>query len=887
AELAALYRENPVYKELIDMAKKLEGMPRHASTHAAGVLITEKPVTEYVPLQKNDDCVTTQFPWGLIEELGLLKMDFLGLRTLTVIRDTVDAIRESRGITIDIEGIDLTDPDVYRMICEGNTAGVFQLESSGMTQFMKELRPSGIEDLIAGGALYRPGPMDSIPRYIACKQNQNAVRYDHPLLEPILNVTYGCVVYQEQVMQIVRDLAGYSFGRADLVRRAMSKKKHDVMEKERRSFVHGVTDADGTVLIAGAVRNGVPEAVANKIFDDMTDFASYAFNKSHSAAYALVVYQTAWLKYHYPVEFMAATLNSCMGVSDKVAHYIEECRKMGIAVMPPDINKSFSRFSVSNGDLRFGLAAIKNVGYAAVDAIIAERRARGEYKSFSDFLRRSASDALNKRGIDSMIRCGALDSLKYTRASLAACYERLLDGIQSARRRRMEGQISFLDVGLAPVAGGVSGASGSGGSGGLPVAEAGETLAGADAGWGGALGGGGFGGAGGAGAGDDETRIPALPEFPQRLLLNMEKEMLGLYVSGHPLDGYTDVIERYADCDTRMLRQAAAEALGGAVALAEREGDETAGISDMAALPAEFSEAAENAAEAVLSAPVPQMQGQPSQGRPAPGAVSRRRLTDGQNAIIGGVIARIKTKLTKSNTLMAFVDLEDRYGSVEMLVFPKILERFENELRAERIVLAKGRITMREDEDAKLICEDVAEIGLAETGAEQGMEQAAAGLANAVGFAAAAGRGAGAEAAGGGVAVARADLARLDRWARGGGAMRGAYGASGAYGGGERSGGYRETPGGYADANRGPGPADGTAPPKALYIRLDGGESKPLLDAAYATMRYFSGNVPVVLYNAKNKTKKELGREFCVKLSGTLLSELGERFGAENVKVKV
>jgi len=721
-------------------------MPRHASTHAAGILITEQPVTEYVPLQRNDECVTTQFPMLLIEELGLLKMDFLGLRTLTVIHDTVEAVREGRGVELDMDRIDLNDPDVYKMICEGDTVAIFQLESGGMTQFMKEMQPGGIEDLIAGGALFRPGPMESIPRYVNAKRNRATVRYDDPKLEPILDVTYGCIVYQEQVLQIVREIAGYSYGQADLLRRAMSKKKHDVMENERNNFIYGVTGSDGTVLVPGAVRNGVPEDVAKKIFDDMSDFASYGFNKSHSAAYAILIYQTAWLKRRYPVEFMSATLNSCMGFSDKVAHYIDQCRQNKIAVLPPDINLSLSKFSVVGDELRFGLAAVKNIGHGAVKAIINERRSQGAFGSFTDFIRRIGATALNKRGIESLIRCGAFDSMKYTRSSLLNNFERLLDGIVNARRNEMEGQINFLADG-----------------GNYPAVSGGNANKNTDA---------------------ASENIPAMQEFPHSALLNMEKEILGLYVSGHPLDGYSPIITDVVNCDTRGFRQSEDN-------YTENGGAEDDGENGYA-------------------------------------------LKDGQYAVLGGIITKVKTKYTKSNALMAFVDLEDMYGSVEMLVFPKVYERLEKKLREERIVLAKGKISAREDEDAKFLCDDVFEIKAAPP--EGG--------------------------------TAPMDYNGLRQWARPG------YKAGTEYDG-ARAPIDNNAPVGYDNTDA-----------KKLYIRISGAESRPQLDAAYATLSYFSGHTPVVLYNRTKNATKELAKEYWVKPSDTLIAEMRERFGADNIAMR-
>ncbi len=602
-ELRKRCAEDGRIKELIETARLLEGMPRHASTHAAGVVISKDPVYEYVPLQRNEDSVTTQFTMDLLEELGLLKIDFLGLRTLTVIRDAIDMVRQNRGTDIDIDSIPLDDKNVYRMIGEGKTAGVFQLESAGMTQFMKELQPASLEEIIAGISLYRPGPMDSIPKYLHGKNNPEDVRYDHPLLEKILNVTYGCMVYQEQVMQIVRELAGYSLGRADLVRRAMAKKKHDVMMKERQNFVYGIVDENGNVVVKGAVRNGVDEKTANKIFDDMMDFASYAFNKSHAAAYALVAYQTAWLKYYYPVEFMAALLNSFLGNNDKIAHYIHECRKMKIEVLPPDINESDVRFTTVNGKIRFGLTAVKNVGFNMVKAIISERNRKGPYRSFVDFCERLDSRDINKRSVESLIKCGAFDSMGVFRSRLMAVYDKILDSVHNDRKRNMDGQMSIFDM-------------------------------------------------------DDnldsavEIEFPDIKEFPPKMLLSMEKEMLGLYISGHPLKEY------------------------------ERE------IEDQVTLySSDISSGEEQEAEI--------------------GTNSETELYDGMKVVVGGIVTAKTLKTTKNNSLMAFVTLEDMYGSMEIIVFPRILERYGTLLEEENIVFVEGRISVKEEEQPKIICDEV------------------------------------------------------------------------------------------------------------------------------------------------------------------------------------
>ncbi len=498
-QLKAMYDSDPQVKRLIDASSELEGLPRHTSTHAAGVVITREPVQKYVPLSRNDDVITTQFTMTTIERLGLLKMDFLGLRTLTVIRDAVDNIKRTQGIDVDMDSLDMCDKATYDMISKGDTDGVFQLESAGMKEFMKELKPSSIEDIIAGISLYRPGPMDSIPQYIANKNSGN-IKYKHPLLENILNVTYGCIVYQEQVMQIVRELGGYSLGRADLVRRAMSKKKTDVMEQERKNFVYGVKDQDGNTLVEGAMARGIDEKIAISIFDEMMDFAKYAFNKSHAAAYAFVSYQTAWLKCHYPTEFYAATLTSVLGQSTKVTKYINAAKKQGINLLPPDINKSYSSFVPDGNNIRFGLAAIKNVGSTFIDDMAAERTQNGDFASFTDFCNRMADKKINKRLVESMIKSGVFDSLNLTRSTLLSVYERTIDSAVREQKNMVSGQLDFFSM-----------------------FDDDDSL-----------------------NGDSFKKIP---ELEKRELLNMEKEYLGIYVSGHPLDGMEQTISRVSSAN--------------------------------------------------------------------------------------------------------------------------------------------------------------------------------------------------------------------------------------------------------------------------------------------------------------------------------------------------
>jgi len=601
-ELRESYYQDPVIKNLIDVAKRLEGLPRHASTHAAGVVISKEPLMEHVPLQKNENSITTQFPMGTLEELGLLKMDFLGLRTLTVIRDTVELIKQTRGEDIDINNLSLDEAGVYQMISEGDTDGVFQLESAGMRQFLKELKPDNFEDIIAGISLYRPGPMDQIPRYIANKKNPESIKYTDPSLEKVLQVTYGCMVYQEQVMQIVRDLAGYSLGRSDLVRRAMAKKKAEIMKQERHNFIYGIVDDDGNVIVPGALRNGIAEDKANRIFDEMMEFAKYAFNKSHAAAYALIAYQTAWLKYHYPVEFMAALMTSVIGNSEKVAGYIQYCRKKGIEVLPPDINESHIKFTVVDGNIRFGLAAVKNVGLSPIKSILKAREEKGKFRSLVDFCQKVDGAAINKRLVESLIKCGAFDSLNVYRSQLMAVYEKVMDSVAQERRRNIDGQISLFEQ----------------------FSSSKETALEMDI-------------------------LPDIKEFPKKILLSMEKETLGVYISGHPLAEYKDILENMTTTlDLQSLKHFEEEGVN-------------AGVD----------------------------------------------LKDGSSVTIGGIVVERKRKATRNNNMMAFVTLEDLYGTVELIVFPTIFKKYSTLLEVDKTVIVEGRISMKEEEEPKIICNDV------------------------------------------------------------------------------------------------------------------------------------------------------------------------------------
>lgn len=597
--LKTMYDEQPEVHRLIDTAMTLEGMPRHASTHAAGVLITGKPVMEYVPLQRNDEVITTQYPMGTIERLGLLKMDFLGLRTLTVIRDTLDMLRE-QGIDMKPEDIPRDDPAVYEMISAGDTDGVFQLEGGGMRTFLTNMKPSCFEDIIAAISLYRPGPMESIPRYIQGKQNPSSIHYETEKLRPILDVTYGCMVYQEQVMQIVRDLAGYSYGRSDLVRRAMAKKKHKVMAQEREYFIHGKLNDDGTIDVPGCVRNGVPEEVASHLYDEMTAFASYAFNKSHAAAYAVVCIETAWLKRYHPVPFMAAILNSVYGNPAKIAAYIQYCRSRGIAILPPDVNRSHWKFTVAKAPdgqlgILFGLGAVKTVGQGAVDAIIRERK-NGAYRDIFDFCRRIDTSECNKRVVESLIKAGAFDGMGGNRPQLLAVFESAMDANSSLRKQTVDGQISLFDMAF----------------GGAPLVQENHTL-------------------------------PNLPDYPLRQRLALEKEIAGVYITGHPLDDYRDVLGKLpfstADLD----------------GLEERE--------------------------------------------------DRGLSLDGQIVDMGGILTEVKGKATKKGAYMGFITLEDLTGQIECLVFPKVYERYQGMMAVDDLVVLHGRLSIREEEAPKLLVE--------------------------------------------------------------------------------------------------------------------------------------------------------------------------------------
>ena len=603
-ELSDIYENDPKVKNLLDLAMKLEGLPRQTSTHACGIIIAREPVVNYVPLYARDGVISTQFIMTTLEELGLLKMDFLGLRTLTVIRDCVDLVKKNRGIDVKFDD-DMDDPKVFEQWQDGNSIGIFQFESQGMTNFMKELKPDCLEDIIAGVSLYRPGPMDQIPRYIANKKNPEHAVYTHDSLKPILSVTYGCMVYQEQVMQIVRTLAGYSLGQADLVRRAMGKKKLDVMAKERENFIHGKLDEEGNVVIQGCVRNGIDEVSANKIFDEMAEFAKYAFNKSHAACYAVIAYQTAFLKTYYPAEFMAAMLNSFLGNLDKVPIYINECRRLNIDILKPDINKSETRFTVEGNAIRFGLGSIKNVGLAAVDFITENRKKKGEFKDFGDFAERISGEAVNKKCVESLIRAGAFDDFGKTRACLLASFEDIIDIVNSSNNKGLKNQVSMFEI----------------------MQE--DTT-------------------------DIKYNYIEVKDFSEKELLSMEKEMLGIYISGHPLEKYREVISRITNINSMVLQEANEE-------LQEK------GSCD---------------------------------------------IKDNSNVVLAGIITGVKKKFTKKNTIMCFVTIEDLYGSCEMIVFETVYNKCSSILLEENIVQVNGRISIREDQDITIIASEVKELDL-------------------------------------------------------------------------------------------------------------------------------------------------------------------------------
>ena len=592
ADLKIKYQEDSHIRELLDYAMRIEGMPRQSGIHAAGVVITEKPVSDYVPLSKSEGSVIAQFTMTTLEELGLLKMDFLALTNLTTIHDAETQIRRNHP-DFDPDSVRIDDPKVYELFSKGNTEGVFQFESQGMKNVLTRLKPDCIEDLIAVVSLYRPGPMSSIPTYIECRHNPGKVHYKHPLLKEILGVTYGCIVYQEQVMQILRTLAGYSLGRADIVRRAMSKKKAEVMEREREVFINGETDENGNVVTEGCLRRGVDRATAVALFDEMESFARYAFNKSHAACYAMVSYRTAWLKCHYPREYMSALLSSVLSKQNKLAVYTAECRTMGIRVLPPHVNYSMLGFAVSGKDIRYGLLAVKNLGRQFIDRIIEERR-YVPYQSFYDFCKRLHGRNMNSRALESLIKCGALDGLGANRRQMLTMSKTILDDLDYEAKHNLSGQLSFFDMGE----------------------EGAKKSA--------------------------EPEIPDMPEFPRDELLRMENEIAGMYLSGHPMDDYAQFCE--------MVK-------------------------------------ADHIGEIISE--------------------ENNRYHDGQKVCVVGILTKVKTQLTKTNKMMSFATVEDRYGAMETLVFPNVYERCALHLIESNVVMHQGQPQLPEDEEPKLICETI------------------------------------------------------------------------------------------------------------------------------------------------------------------------------------
>lgn len=594
SELKKMYEDDPTVTELIDFAKAVEGLPRHTSTHAAGVVISKNAIDTYVPLSRNADIITTQYTMTEIEELGLLKMDFLGLRNLTIIQNTLKIIQKTQNKVISFDDCKYDDSKVYKLFADGNTLGVFQFESAGMRVFIKELKPNCFEDIVAANALYRPGPMQQIPQFIKNKNEVTDIKYIHPKLESILDVTYGCMIYQEQVMQIVRDIAGFSMARSDLMRRAMSKKKMAVMEAERKAFIFG--EKTESTYVPGAVANGLTESEANQIYDQMIDFAKYAFNKSHSAAYAILAYQTAYLKTYYPVEFMAALMSSVMGNSDSISLYIQECKRMNIEVLPPNINESYAKFTVIGSQIRFGLAAVKNVGLNAIEEIVEARNRANTFTDLVDFLQKLELGSVNKRAVESLIKCGAFDSLKYNRAQMLASFEKVMEDLSQKKKKNVAGQFSLFDN---------------------------QQI--------------------------DIFTLPKLKEFDERELLNMEKEMLGVFISGHPLSSYEDRLKEVISIQIAEIKETLEEENG-------------------------------------------------------------MQQLDNKKVRIAGIVTGKKNKITKNNNMMSFIALEDLTGIIECIVFPQTYTKYAHLIEEDMVIIVDGRLNCSEEEEPKLIVEKIAPI---------------------------------------------------------------------------------------------------------------------------------------------------------------------------------
>ncbi len=736
AEFHKMYQEDEQVRRLINMCKRLEGLPRHSSMHAAGVVICPEAADEFVPLSRGSDgSITTQFTMTTLEELGLLKMDFLGLRTLTVIHDTVKFVEQTRGKKIDIDHLDFDDEQVYAYIGTGKTEGIFQLESAGMKNLMKELRPRTLEDIIDGISLYRPGPMDSIPKYIKGRANLAEVEYACPQLEPILAPTYGCIIYQEQVMQIVRDLGGYTMGRSDLVRRAMSKKKHSVMEKERVNFIYG-NEEEG---VPGCLSKGISEQVANGIFDDMIDFAEYAFNKSHGAGYAVVAYQTAYLKYYYPVEFMAALMTSVTDNAPKVSEYILCCRSMGISLLAPDINQGQSGFSVSGDCIRYALTAIKGVGYPAIESLVKERRERGLFTNLKDFITRVADKGVNKRAVENFIKAGALDGLGGTRKQFMSVYVQTMDQITKDKKSNLAGQISLFDI-----------------------AEESQKE-------------------------EFDIRMPNVGEYPKEMLLAFEKDVLGIYLSGHPLESDQALLERYTTNTTNDF-----------ILLEEENG--------------------------------------------------KARLQDQTRVVVGGMIADKTIKYTRKDQVMAFLNLEDLVGNVEVVVFPRDYEKYGSMLAEETRVFIRGRANMEEDRDGKLILEQAVTFDEA--------RQAKGGPLFRNRYEGAAG----------------GNYGRNTRYSAGSGGI----GADGAPGKAQ----YNASPSAGNNGQR-------RTVPKGIWIQFpDGGSYAAREGELLAAIADSDGTDNVVIFLRDTKAYKLLPPNLKVCADAGLVKRLGELFGQENVKIR-
>ena len=730
-EFRKLYEQDEQVHHLIDMCKRLEGLPRHTSMHAAGVVICQKSADEFVPLSRGSDgSIVTQFTMTTLEELGLLKMDFLGLRTLTVIHDAVDFIEKTTGKHIDVDHLDYNDPKVLSSIGTGKTDGVFQLESAGMKSFMKELRPQNLEDIIAGISLYRPGPMDFIPKYIKGKNSHGDVTYSCPQLVPILEPTYGCIVYQEQVMQIVRDLGGYTLGRSDLVRRAMSKKKQSVMEKERANFIYGNKEEG----VPGCISKGISEETAGKIYDEMMDFAKYAFNKSHAACYAVVAYQTAYLKYYYPVEFMAALMTSVIDNPKKVSEYILTCRSMGITLLPPDINEGEAGFSVSGNCIRYALTAIKSVGRPVIESVVQERKARGKFTNLKDFITRMADKDMNKKAMENFIKAGALDSLGGTRKQFMSVYVQILDRVVKDKRNNMAGQMTLFDI----------------------VSEEEKS--------------------------DFDIKMPNVGEYSKEMLLAFEKEVLGIYISGHPMEEYQELWNKLKTNTTNDFVQ----------------DEETGSV----------------------------------------------QVRDQAEVVVGGMIAEKTIKYTKNDQVMAFLNLEDLVGNVEIVVFPKVYERYSSLLTEDAKIFVKGRAALEEDKDGKILCDQI--VTFEEAGENPNP---------------------------------------FKRRFEGNG-YKGGYGSAGSY---QSSANVSSGKAGYSGRNAGGQVGKSqTAPkglPKGIWIQFADMEtyraSEQLL---FDTIADSDGSDNVVIFLKDSKAVKVLPPNRCVKADEGLITRLGAVFGKENVK---